>query len=41
MGAEAISRHNFCVQLRDLAAHDLQPGPWKFDDDFQLASDAI
>ncbi|MAC71151.1 MAG: leucyl/phenylalanyl-tRNA--protein transferase [Gammaproteobacteria bacterium] len=41
MGAEAISRHNFCVQLRDLAAHDLQPGPWNFDDDFQLASDAI
>ncbi len=41
MGAEEISRHNFCVQLRDLSAHDLQPGPWKFDDDFQLASDAI
>jgi leucyl/phenylalanyl-tRNA--protein transferase len=41
MGAEEISRHNFGVQLRDLSAHDLQPGPWKFDDDFQLASDAI
>ena len=41
MGAEEISRHSFCAQLRDLAALDLHPGPWKFDDDFQLVSDAI
>lgn len=41
MGAEEISRREFCAQLRTLAARNFQPGPWKFDDDFQLASDAI
>ena len=41
MGAEEITRREFCAQLRDLTAHDFQPGLWQFDDDFQLASDAI
>jgi leucyl/phenylalanyl-tRNA--protein transferase len=41
MGAEEISRHSFCAHLHDLAALDPHPGLWKFDDGFQLVSDAI